>query len=244
MADMLTEDSDLLKVESRRLFDEVYQRLREAIVTGLFSPGERFVERSLTTRLSVSRTPLREAMKRLEEEGLIVCYPHRGCFVRTPSYDEARQAYEMRRAVEGMAGELAAQRATGADLDRIEDVLIRGRAALAANDREAMLLLNNEFHQLQAEAARNIFLERQLRRLSAYVDLLRGRRWVSSDRPPATQQEHEAIFAAVKAGDGPLARQLNEEHVDRAWAKVAASFQADGADLDIPIDDTNAGGNA
>ena len=65
------------------------------------------LERALTERLQVSRTPIREAIKRLEQEGLVVCYPHRGCFVRNPSYDEAREAYEMRRVAEGVAGELA-----------------------------------------------------------------------------------------------------------------------------------------
>ncbi len=74
---------------SRRVFDEVYVRLRSAIIKGHFAAGERFVERTLTERLQVSRTPIREAIKRLEQEGLVVCYPHRGCFVRNPSYDEA-----------------------------------------------------------------------------------------------------------------------------------------------------------
>lgn len=219
-------EESLLKIESsRRIFDEVYQRLRAAIVTGHFSPGERFVERSLTARLNVSRTPLREAMKRLEQEGLIVCYPHRGCFVRSPSFDEARQAYEMRRVAEGMSGELAAQRATEADLRRMRQVLDLGRSALAENNREALLMYNNEFHSLQAESARNLFLEQQLRSLSAYVDLLRGRQWVLSNRAAPTQREHEEILDALERRDSDLARRLNEIHVDHAWAVVEASFR-------------------
>jgi DNA-binding GntR family transcriptional regulator len=221
----MVESDDLLKIGSnRRMVDEVYGRLRSAIITGHFSPGERFVERSLTARLTVSRTPIREALKRLEQEGLIVCYPHRGCFVRSPSFEEACQAYEMRRVAEGMSGELAASRATESDLERIREVLERGRAALKADDREAMLMHNNEFHQLQASAARNVFLENQLRLLSAYVDLLRGRRWMASDRAPSTQSEHEAILHALENRDSRLARQLNETHVDRAWRVIEAAF--------------------
>jgi len=221
----MVQQDDLLKIDgARRVFDEVYRRLRSAIVTGHFSPGQRFVERSLSARLSVSRTPLREALQRLEQEGLIVCYPHRGCFVRSPSFDEARQAYEMRRVAEGMSGELAARRATEADLEGIRQVLEQSRAALKANDREAMLVHNNQFHEFQARAARNVFLENQLRILSAYVDLLRGRRWVASDRAPLTQTEHEAILDALEKRDGRLARRLNETHVDHAWRVVEAAF--------------------
>jgi DNA-binding GntR family transcriptional regulator len=222
---VMAEPDDLLKIGSnRRVVDEVYGRLRSAIIMGHFSPGDRFVERSLTARLTVSRTPIREALKRLEQEGLIVCYPHRGCFVRSPSFEEASQAYEMRRVAEGMSGELAAQRATEDDLEAIRKILKQSRTALKVNDREAMLVYNNEFHQLQARAARNVFLESQLRTLSAYVDLLRGRRWTASDRAPSTQVEHEAILRALEKRDSKLARQLNENHVDRAWRIIEKTF--------------------
>ena len=210
---------------SRRVFDEVYSRLRSAIVTGHFAPGERFVERSLTERLQVSRTPIREAIKRLEQEGLVVCYPHRGCFVRSPSYDEAREAYEMRRVAEGVAGELAATRASDAEIQAIQELLASTRARLQAGDREQILLRNDEFHLLQARGARNTFLEQQLKSLWAYVDLLRGRWWLEADRAFATQSEHEAIADALSRRDPALARQRNEAHVDNAWAIVEAGFK-------------------
>jgi DNA-binding GntR family transcriptional regulator len=216
----------LLIGSSRRVFDEVYDRLRSAIVAGHFTPGERFVERTLEARLGVSRTPIREAIKRLEQEGLVVCLPHRGCFVRSPTFDEARQVYELRRVVEGFSGELAAQRATEADVTRIRAVVRLGRTALEKGDRENMLLRNDEFHQLQARAAGNIFLEQQLRLLWAYMDLLRGRSWIATDRAPATQQEHEAIVDALANGDAARARHLNEAHVDHAWKVVEALFRA------------------
>jgi DNA-binding GntR family transcriptional regulator len=216
----------LLIGSSRRIFDEVYDRLRSAIVAGHFTPGERFVERTLEARLGVSRTPIREAIKRLEQEGLVVCLPHRGCFVRSPTFDEARQVYELRRVVEGFSGELAAQRATEADVARIRAVVRLGRTALEKGDRESMLLRNDEFHQLQARAAGNIFLEQQLRLLWAYMDLLRGRSWIATDRAPDTQQEHEAIVDALAARDAARARLLNEAHVDKAWKVVEALFRA------------------
>jgi DNA-binding GntR family transcriptional regulator len=210
----------------RRVFDEVYLRLRWAIIAGHFSPGERFVERTLTDRLQVSRTPIREAIKRLEQEGLVVCYPHRGCFVRSPSYDEAREAYEMRRVAEGTAGELAASRATVAELKAIRELVTVTRARLEAGDREEVLLRNNEFHYLQARAAKNTFLEQHLKTLWAYVDLLRARWWMEADRAFATQEEHEAIADALANRDPMLARKRNETHVDNAWRVVEAGIKS------------------
>ena len=117
---------------NRRLVDQVYDRLRSAIITGYFDPGSRLVERDLTTNLDVSRTPIREALKRLETDGLIVCYPHRGYFVRQPTFEEARQAYELRRALEGLAGELAAARATDHELAAMREVVARAALLLKA----------------------------------------------------------------------------------------------------------------
>jgi len=226
MIEMPNASDDVLSIGvNRRVFDEVYHRLRSAIITGHFSPGERFVERTLTDRLGVSRTPIREAIKRLEQEGLVVCFPHRGCFVRSPSFEEARQAYEMRRVAEGVCGELAAQRATDDEIASIQRVVQQGRVALERGDREELLLRNDEFHGLQAKAARNVFLEGHLRMLWAYVDLLRGRSWITSDRAPLTQREHEAIVAALEKRDAPLARELNATHVDNAWNVVEAMFR-------------------
>ena len=223
-ADRLPDDP-LAIGRSRRVFDEVYVRLRSAIIKGHFAAGERFVERSLTERLQVSRTPIREAIKRLEQEGLVVCYPHRGCFVRSPSYDEAREAYEMRRVAEGVAGELAASRATDAELQAIHELVKATRVRLEAGDREELLLRNDEFHQLQVLGAKNTFLEQHLKTLWAYVDLVRGRWWMEADRAFATQSEHEAIVEALLKRDPVAARERNVTHVDNAWGVVEAGFK-------------------
>jgi DNA-binding GntR family transcriptional regulator len=227
----LTPDDPLTIAGSRRVFDEVYLRLRSAIVKGHFSPGERFVERALTERLHVSRTPIREAIKRLEQEGLVVCYPHRGCFVRSPSFDEARQAYEMRRVAEGVAGELAATRATEAELRSIQELVAATRLQLEAGDREELLLRNDEFHQLQVLGAKNAFLEQHLKTVWAYVDLVRSRWWMEADRALATQREHEAIVEALVARDPILARERNVKHVDNAWKVVEEGFKSIGSQL-------------
>ncbi len=214
----------LLITHDRRLFDQVYGRLRSAIVTGYFEPGTRLVERDLTEKLQVSRTPIREALRRLEQDGLIVCYPHRGYYVRTPSLDEARQAYEVRRALEGLACELAAQRASAEELAAMRDIVRKGKAALKAADHANLLLLNNELHLALVRSTHNTYLEQQFRTIWSCVDLLRGRWWGTSERPDTGHAEHEAIVDALVRRDGALARRLNEAHIARAWQSIAARF--------------------
>ena len=210
---------------SLRVSDDVYARMRTAIITGHFQPGTRFVERILTARLGVSRTPIREALTRLQHEGLVVCHPHRGWFVRSPSFEEAEQAYEMRRVAEGAAGAFAAERATERELSALRRLVIECRRELDAGNRESILLRNNEFHELQLHAARNVFLEQHLKTLWAYVNVLRSHSWVQSNRAFKTQQEHEAIVEALCDRDVAAARELNEVHVTNAWNVVAAGFK-------------------
>jgi DNA-binding GntR family transcriptional regulator len=231
---MKPDTKDPLTVQdNRRLFDAVYTRLRNAIATGHLRPGERLIERHLTARLQVSRTPLREALKRLEQDGLVVGYPHRGCCVRQPSLDEARQAYEARVVAEGTVGALAAVRIGDMELAALSRLVRESRLALEAGDHEGMLFRNNEFHALQARAARNIFLEQQLQTLQAYVDLLRGRRWVHSGRVLEAQQEHEQILDALYRRDAVAARELNEGHVQLAWKFVENMLKnGEGADAE------------
>jgi DNA-binding GntR family transcriptional regulator len=215
-------ESDPLAINlSRRMGDEVYTRLRDAIVTGYLAPGARVIERDLTDRLKVSRTPIRDALKQLEQERLIVCYPHKGCFVRVPTFEEASQAYELRRMAEGFSAELAAERATQEDLEVMSAAIRKSSEALQSGDRPSMLLSNNQFHQAQAKAARNLFLYEELQRLWAYVDILRGNYWTSTDRASTSQVEHEAILDALQRRDGATARRLSEIHVQNAWTLLA-----------------------
>lgn len=212
---------------SRRLFDDVYERLRSAIVAGYLPPGARVVERDLTERMQVSRTPIREAMKQLEQEGLIVCYPHKGCFVRTPTFAEAEQVYEMRRALECLAAELAAARATEEDLDAMAAAIEESERSLQSGKPQEMPVTNNQFHRLLAAAARNRFLEESLHRIWAYVDLLRYHYWSTTSRAVDSHAEHQQLLAALRSRNAVEARRLTEQHVLAAWNLILPSFRAD-----------------
>lgn len=203
------------------LSEHVVERLRSEIVTGRFPPGARLIERDLTKTLGTSRTPIREALRQLERDGLVISYSHRGYFVRQPVFEEAQQAYESRRVVESACSELAAARATEVELAAIRESLQVARRVLESGDRVRLLLCNNVFHHLIVKASHNVFLEKQWLMLWAFVDLLRGERWSHSDRPETGHVEHEQLFQAIAQRDAALARTLSEQHVDRAWKNIA-----------------------
>ncbi|MCG8420889.1 MAG: GntR family transcriptional regulator [Proteobacteria bacterium] len=220
------QDKPIIAKPGQPLFEQVCERLRTAIVSGRFAPNTRLVERELAGWLQVSRTPIREALRKLQSEGLLVGFPHQGYFVRQPSFDEAKQAYEMRRVVESASCEAAAERASESDLGRIRQALDASRSALAADDCAALLLRNKEFHHAIVQASHNVFFERQWLAVWAFVDLLRGRWWGGTSRPRAGHDEHEALVTAIARRDPTLARRLGEEHVHLAWMNVAARFEA------------------
>ena len=130
-------------------------------------------------------------------------------------------AYEARGILEAACSALAAERATPPQIASLSRLVRKGRRMLKNNDFESLLLCNNELHALQAEASHNSFLVEEHRRVWAYVDLLRGRFWSSTDRPHVGQDEHEQIVDAIANRNADLARQLSAEHVRRAWEGVS-----------------------
>jgi len=220
---MTLSEPELVITPYRRVVDQLYDHLRGKIVDGSLSPGSRLVERALTG-LGVSRTPIREALKRLEQDGLVVCLPHRGYRVRTASVDEARRVYELRRALEGLAGELAAERATPDDLTSMAESLATARSLVGAEGSRQLGVHNDTFHSLIVRASRNEFLVRELRWIWGYVHVLRGQAAERARRAEAILQQHERLLHALECRDSIEARRLSEEHVRVSWKAAAERF--------------------
>ena len=217
---MIDHGDKSLQIETReRLAEEAYKKLREAIVRGQLAPDDRLVTRRLTKFFGVSRTPVREALTRLEHEGLVVSSLHRGYCVRRPSLAEARQVYEVRQVVEGLAGKLAALRATDEEIADIQQAVDTARDLMVSGSPD-LRLQNELIHRLQVEAAKNQFLEHKLKEIWAIVDLVRGTGWESSNRAAVIQGEHEEFVAALIQRDAEEAQRLNELHVRGAWKAV------------------------
>lgn len=206
--------------------DQVYRRLRGLLLEGGYEPGERLNEVTLAERLEVSRGPIREALERLAQEGLVVRVPRRGTFVRRYGRHEVRELMELRRVLESAAGRLAAERATAEELEAMRglqeaaDAVIRGGSGYPPD---------KDFHQAVVRLAGN----RELERATGLVyDQLRLARSLSAQTPGRARQawrEHAAILRALLARDDAAAEAAVVAHLNAAEAAILASVaDADG----------------
>lgn len=196
------------------LHDQVKTELQQAILSGRLKPGDRIIEERVAAELGVSRNPVREAIRALAAEGLIATNARRGAFVTTLSEQEARETIEVRALLEGHNARLAARRRDARILKRIEAILLKGAAGVAAGRTEQLSALNQQFHQELAAAGQNGLLGELLKRLRERTATL------FSPGDPSRQarlwEEHAAILRAILRGDEDAAAALATAHVMRA----------------------------
>lgn len=212
------------------LAEFVRRQVREAIHTGRYGPGERLRETEVADWLSVSRTPVREALRRLEAEGLLTFVPWRGVVVAELDRRQVTELYAMRTILEGAAARLAAQHVGEAEIDLMAGLLARAKAS--DGDAEALAAINRRFHQAIYTGAHNRYLMQSLETLRNALALLRGTTFSMSGRAKAAQREHAAILAAIKARDADRAEQAARDHIRAAErARMRLLF-----DLDEPLE--------
>ena len=192
----------------------VYERIREFVLTGRFLPGQWLREKELIEILGVSRTPIREAFRRLEQEQLVESVPRYGFRVRTFSKKEICDFFELRAELEGMAAGLAAERATNQALLAIAKALEQARTSLDEGDSADVIQANNLFHDTVAEASGNQALVLCLKQLRAGVNLQRVLTWSKhKERPSVTLSQHYEIYLAIKDKDSQRANMTARKHV-------------------------------
>jgi len=203
-------------VDDQSLADALFDRLSEAIVTGQFEAGAKLSEPRLAARFGVSRGPLREAMRRLEERRLVVRSPRQGVRVVTPSREAAMELFKIREVLEGLAAREAAAHATREEVEGLRQMLARHRQALEQPD--AMIYwqatANADFHFFIARISRSSQLFDLL--CNEYYTLFRLYRMQNRIMPGRVLQalrEHERIVDAIADGDGELAEILMRRHV-------------------------------
>jgi DNA-binding GntR family transcriptional regulator len=219
------------------LGDAVADILRRAILDGSLKPGQPLHENALAQQLSVSRSPIREALINLERERLVVGRLNHPATVRKPAPDEIRQVYTIRAALEGIAARWAAEKATPAFVARLRqkaDDL--NRATIAANNAgdPNVVTLANEFHTAIVEAADSPELQRQLQSLCNQIKLVMAAGLASLTRRRAEEihAEHVALIAAIAARDGDRAEQLATAHVRGARDRLV-HLRDDSANADM-----------
>ncbi|MFN0186725.1 MAG: FCD domain-containing protein [Aquabacterium sp.] len=190
------------------------QELERRIVSGEIATGTKLNEVDVAGMLGVSRGPVREAFRALGQAGLVRVEKNRGVFVRQVSLEEANEFYEVRAALEGLIGRLAARRIGSDELEQLRGIVRRMQQVEKTRKADAYFVLNVEFHDLMARAARNNALLANYRGVVNQLDLYR-RATISrsTDNIPLSTQEHEAIVHAVAARDEVLAERLLIQHV-------------------------------
>lgn len=205
--------------------DSVYQTLRDAIVEGRLHAGDSLIEWHVARQFGTSRTPVREALLRLEAEGLAFRVPRRGLVVRHVSDHEIREVYAVRTALEALAAQEAAKEAMPSDIAHLRWINQRLTEAIEHDDFGSVPALTNEFHQAVASAAHNSMLRRFIvqaqdwtRRVGTSTVSLPGRRSAAVD-------EHLRLIDAIAARDAESAERLAREHMATGREFQLAAFR-------------------
>jgi DNA-binding GntR family transcriptional regulator len=220
-----------------------YQQIRQGIVEGVYRPGERIVEKRLADDLQLSRTPIREAIRMLQSEGLVHSMPNRGATVRALTAEDIGDLYEVRGRLEALAGELAARRASAEQIDRLgaaEAAFAAAVRKMDINDIAAIrtvFRLNDEFHAIMLDGAHNGRLTQTLIRTVDHPLVFQAFRHYNLLAMRRSAQFHRLIFEAIQAREPTRAANLVLEHVlqgrDQLLAVVGDSDSVD-ALFDMP----------
>jgi DNA-binding GntR family transcriptional regulator len=224
---------DALKIESRpiTLREQVLNKLRDAITTFQFKPGQRLVERTLCEMLGVSRTSVREALRHLEAEGLVDNVPHRGPIVSVVTPEQAQHLYQLRGTIEGLAARLFAERASDETMAELRKALAGVAAAFEAGEAVRTLAAVNDFYTVLLTGCENPLIERTIKTLHGRIVYLRAITTKRSARARASLEELSAILTAVEARDPVAAEQACKDHAEKA---CKAAIEDLAAELSIP----------
>lgn len=193
------------------------------IISGELSAGDRINESALAKRLGVSRGPIREACRSMEQAGLLVSVVNQGVFVREMSLDEARDLYEVRGALSGLVGRLVAERASEETLNRLENLVSGMDSAAEEKSVGDYFKLNLQFHDLLVESAENPALKESYRAIINQIHLYRRHGLVQEGNLKVSNDEHRAIVDAVSRRDADAAEAAMRRHVAGGWARMSAT---------------------
>lgn len=194
--------------------EQAHRYLRDAIRSGRLRPGDRLREVDLAAAIGLSRTPVREALARLEAEGLVVNDSIRGIVVTELDYSMVTELYVMREVLEGTAARLAAQHASEVEMEILDDLCEQYRAAL--DDSAEMALRNRQFHETLCRCAHNRYLLKMLNMLHDSLSLLGPTSLALPDRAVETLREHEAVVEAIRQRDSEGAEAAVRTHIRAA----------------------------
>jgi DNA-binding GntR family transcriptional regulator len=198
------------------LREVVFDAVREAIIDGVLRPGERLMESQLAEQLGVSRTPVREAIRKLELEGFVVMIPRKGAYVAGISLKDIADVFEVRAALEALATVLAAERITEEELEELERILVRKAEIIEQQEIELFIESDKKFHEILYRASRNQRLIQILTNLQDEVHRFRSVSLASPGRMRVALEEHRKVVEALADRDITRAEALAWEHIENA----------------------------
>jgi len=202
--------------------EQICERIWLSIAEKRLRPGTRLKEEQLAEIFDVSRARVRQALSRLESDGLVTILPNRGAFVSEPTVDEARDVFHVRKMIENRVIERVIDRVADEDLPRLEAHLTEERAALSRGDMSAAIQLSGGFHLLLAELSGSQFLSDVLRDLISRSSLITAM-YRGQDVHNCGPADHEGLINAIQARNAALARKLMREHLEHVEAELDLS---------------------
>lgn len=195
------------------LSSRVFHTIRENILSGKYATDEELKEKSIGEELGVSRTPVREALRQLELEGLVTIIPNKGAYVVGISQKDIKDIYEIRSRLEGLCARWAAEHIKKADLDELEENIFLSDFHTSKGNFEQVLELDNRFHEILYTASGSKELRHVLLDFHHYVQRVRKITLAVQERAANSNEEHRKIVEALKLHDAEQAEKLANEHV-------------------------------
>ena len=208
--------SDDMELNNAPLSNSLLGKLQKDILTGKLKPGDKQTEQELCKAYGVSRTPVREALRQLEADGLVENILNRGAFVVGMSEQDYEDMFELRKAYEVQAVKWAIERITEEEMDRLEETFEFMEFYTLRNDIDKMLTINSGFHQVIYEASHNRMLKKLLSSYQNYLKYKGIESAYDDDYLTTVLEEHRAIFKAFKDKDVKAGTLAMEMHIDRA----------------------------
>ncbi len=207
-------------LEKSSLREKVFNFIRDSILEGRYQPGEALRETTIATELHVSRTPVREAIRKLELEGLVQSIPNKETIVTGISKEDVQDIFMIRNRLEGLAASMAAERITKEELVEMEEILTLTAFYINKADCAHVLELDHRFHECIYKATKSKVLTHLLSDYHSYVQKARKQSVEIPGRMPCLLEEHTAIFKAIEAGDGKKAESLITRHVHNVTTNI------------------------
>ncbi len=197
------------------LREMVYEELKMQILTGAIIPGTRMMEVDLAEEMGVSRTPIREAIRKLEKEGLVTIEPRRGAYASMISTQDMVEILEVRQDLEGLAAYFAASRMTDNEMYHLREVAEAYNEAVAAGNMQEMIHHDTVFHRIIVDSCNNKILVNMVEQLQELVLRFRYIYYDNFRRAENMPEEHREILEAIASGDADRARAAADVHIDR-----------------------------